>query len=480
MPQYLIVAEVDKIQSFIFRSSRLREVAGASQLLEDFCSSIKETYGSRVLASKGGSFRIMADEAVTNGVVEDLRRQFDKEIGGSITITRVPYQPEHNVIKRGNSALRHAKLEGEKLAPIWHSPYLAICASSGEELAVAYEHPGGYENGQPRFPNERPRYIGQTTRKKGEENAVFRLLDAFIERMQSITEHENIEKLDDTTEADTYAQFDPRHYVAYMVSDGNSMGAVFNACSPDQLRELSDKIGEITSDALIQAVEGICAETYSVGQVKFPVLPLISGGDDLFALMPAPWAMDVATRFCKEYQQGMTTQLRSMKLLDEHENATTGAAAVICKASYPYRIAYQHAHELLEKAKRRAKQVKQSCLIVDFVVGSDTIATGRHIEPHPYTFEEASYFMKHRYVLRALPSRIRHQIEAVLIGKQDISRIVERVEQLNPDLEYAHNLQQAYDEAQAIEGDRLHELLKLWDFCYSLSRRREAYLTEEH
>ncbi|NJL55491.1 hypothetical protein HC928_10085 [bacterium] len=35
MTKYLLVAEVDKIQSFVFRSSRLREVAGASRLLEN-------------------------------------------------------------------------------------------------------------------------------------------------------------------------------------------------------------------------------------------------------------------------------------------------------------------------------------------------------------------------------------------------------------------------------------------------------------
>ena len=34
---YLLAAEADKIQDLIFRSSRLREVVGASQLLTRFC-----------------------------------------------------------------------------------------------------------------------------------------------------------------------------------------------------------------------------------------------------------------------------------------------------------------------------------------------------------------------------------------------------------------------------------------------------------
>lgn len=475
MSEYLIVAEVDKIQSFIFRSSRLREIAGASRLLEDLCEEIKQKYGSRALSSAGGSFRIVVDESEIDMVISDLRQKFEQNIGGSITITSVPYSSDSDVIKRGNAELRRAKLQGSDPEPVWYSPYHAICASSGEELAVAYERPGGLlPNGQPRFPDEHPRYMGQTTLQKGDENAVIRLLDGFIERMQQTTRHNNLGKLDNPTEADTYARFDPRQYVAYIVSDGNGMGAIFNACSSEQLSDLSSKIGEITSDALLHAVEGICAETHRNGQMRFPVLPLISGGDDLFVLMPAPWAIDVAIEFSQAYQKGMSAELRLMDLLNKDANATTGVAVVICKASYPYRTAYQYAHELLGKAKRRAKEVNRSCLIVDFVVGSDTVVVSNRMELQSHTFEEAGYFVDHRFALRGLPSRILHQIEAALNQQQDTAAIVERVRQLYPRLEYADALQAALS-----DSSRLRELLKLWDFCYDMYRQRDEYLTEE-
>ncbi len=475
MSEYLIVAEVDKIQSFIFRSSRLREIAGASRLLEDLCEEIKQKYGNQALSSAGGSFRIIVDETEIDKVILDLRQKFEQNIGGSITITSVPYSSVSDVIKRGNAELRRAKLQGSDPESVWHSPYHAICASSGEELAVAYERPGGFlPNGQPRFPNERPRYIGRTTLQKGDESAANKLLDKFIGRMQKTTVHKKVEKLPNPTEADTYAQFDPRQYVAYMVSDGNGMGAVFNASSPKELPTLSSKIGEITSDALLHAVEGICAETHRNGQMRFPVLPLISGGDDLFVLMPAPWAIDVAIEFSQAYQEGMSAQLRLMDLLNEDANATTGVAVVICKTSYPYRTAYQYAHELLGKAKRRAKEVNRSCLIMDFVVGSDTVVVSNRMEPQSHTFEEAGYFVDHRFALRGLPSRILHQIEAALNQQQDTAAIVERVRQLYPRLEYADALQAALPDAS-----RLRELLKLWDFCYDMTKSRDSYRTEE-
>lgn len=486
MSEYLIVAEVDKIQSFIFRSSRLREIAGASRLLEDLCEEIKQKYGNQALSSAGGSFRIVVDETEIDKVISDLRQKFEQNIGGSITFTSVPYSSDSDVIKRGNAELRRAKLQGSDPESVWYSPYHAICASSGEELAIAYERPGGLlPNGQPRFPDERPRYMGRITLQKGDESAANKLLDKFIGRMQKTTVHKKVERLSNPTEADTYAQFDPRQYVTYMVSDGNGMGAVFNASSPEELPILSSNIGDITTDVLIHAVEGMCAETHINGQVRFPVLPLISGGDDLFVLMPAPWTLDVARKFCELYQNGlsdktiggMTTHIReNVKAFHDEDKfiATTGVAVVICKATYPYRTAYQYAHELLGKAKRRAREVNQSCLIVDFVVGSDTVAVSNRIEPQSHTFEEAGYFVDHRFALRGMPSRILHQIEEALIQQQDTAAIVERVRQLYPRLEYADALQAALPDAS-----RLRELLKLWDFCYDMNRQRDEYLTEE-
>lgn len=478
MASYLIVAEVDKIQSFIFRSSRLREVAGASRLLEDLCDEIKEKYGQQALSSAGGSFRIVVDESEIDLVISDLKQRFNHNIGGSITITSVPYFPDSDVIERGNFALRRAKLQGGDPEPVWSSPYHAICSSSGEEFAVAYERPGGFlPKGQSRFPDEQPRYMGRTTLLKGDENAAIRLLETFIERMQNTTNIKHLGKLGNPTEANTYAQFDPRQYVAYLVSDGNGVGEIFNACSPEQLRDLSSNIGQLTSDALIHAVEKVCAETHTNGQMQFPVLPLISGGDDLFVLMPSPLSVHIAIEFSKAYQKNMSDKLRSMGLLNDKENATTGVAVVICKASYPYRTAHQYAHELMGKAKRRAKEkaVNQSCLIVDFVVGSDTVMASRRIQPEPHTFQEAEYFVDQRFALRGLPSRVLHQIEAAIIHQHDTAAIVERVRQLYPGLEYAEALQSALTDVS-----RLRELLKLWDFCYDMKKQSVEYLMGEN
>ena len=72
--RYLLAAEADKIQDFIFRSSRLREVVGASQLLARFCEEEgapllleQLAFGGDpnqdIVVNDGGSFRIIFDDA---------------------------------------------------------------------------------------------------------------------------------------------------------------------------------------------------------------------------------------------------------------------------------------------------------------------------------------------------------------------------------------------------------------------------------
>jgi hypothetical protein len=477
----LVVAEVDKIQSFIFRSSRLREVVGASHLLEVFGQTIEEEYKTKygeknVLSSKGGSFRIIVDEdeAGIDAIKKDLHWRFEQEIGGSITITHVEYQPREDVIKRGNVALRRAKLEGDAAEPLWHSPYHAICASSGEELAVTYQRPVN-------ILGERERYLGRLTLEKAKVDAKIAISRELRNVLASVTGLSPIAVHDQATETETYA-WDNRQYVAYLVTDGNRMGSYFNNCTPSELGQFSHDVGEITLEAFANSIMHLIEQSSELPKERgfrkdtLPVLPLISGGDDLFVLMPAPWAMHVASEYCKHYEREMTEYInKNISHFKSNETtATTGVAVVICKATYPYRTAYQYAHELLNKAKGHAKKVNQSCLIVDFIVGSDTVAAGRRVEPQPHTFEDAQYFVDHRFTLRALPSRILHQIEVALVQRQDTSPIIERVKQLYPRLEYADALQEALADPL-----RLCELLKLWDFCYDMKRQRDEYLTEE-
>lgn len=520
MSRYLVVGEVDKIQSFIFQSSRLREVAGASYLLTQFDDKIRndiESAGYDALVSAGGSYRIVVEgsKGDAEAFARELREAFETSVGGTMTTVVVDYEPESDLIKRGNSALRFAKLAGSEPVALWHSPYHAICESSGVELAVDFAHPSGYKDGnrnKPYHPDERQHYLGATTQKKSDESATIELLRAFAGSRFHL--HDN------ATEADTYARYDPRQYVAYFVSDGNGMGELFSQCNPKgEYSTFSEQVPGITRQAIIGAVEGMGAEMYRNGQELFPALPLISGGDDVFMLMPAPWAVDVAARYCQYYEDEMSKAVDDSigALRGSGFRATTGAAVVICKASYPYRVAHQHAHRLLNAAKDRAKDedIRKSCLIVDFIVGSDTAGTSGDLPPQPHAAQQVQqYFLRLRYDLRDLPNKklyeladvvrkivkpaywaavemfkdepartrfdkVRETVSNVVTSvlsdqRSEIAGLIKRIDTtLYPGHGYGDLLTQAL--AQPLD---FLEIVKFWDFCFDMSHRREEYLTE--
>jgi hypothetical protein len=92
-----------------------------------------------------------------------------------------------------------------------------------------------------------------------------------------------------------------------------------------------------------------------------PVLPLILGGDDLFALVPACWGLDFAQRLCRTFQREMTAFVREEGITlkengqEKAPTITMSVAVVICKANYPYYLAHQIGEERLGATKRAVK-----------------------------------------------------------------------------------------------------------------------------
>jgi CRISPR/Cas system-associated protein Cas10 (large subunit of type III CRISPR-Cas system) len=235
-----------------------------------------------------------------------------------------------------------------------HFPYIAFCSSCGVGLAVDYR---SYHSDEPAT------YRCRSCLNKGGEGR-------FDEDKEFLTAfyREVIEgaDLDDYTwpgrsgkePLEEVAAFDPRRYVGYLVADGNSMGEVFGRCtSPSQMRFLSSKLEAVIRRALAEPTRLLMQNNPAEDRGNFiPVLPLILGGDDVFVLLPAPWALDFARRFCQGYEAEMEGVLRE-KGLDRGPRPTVSAAVVIVKSTHPYYRAHEVGENGVKQAKRLAKQI---------------------------------------------------------------------------------------------------------------------------
>lgn len=254
MGRYLLAAEVDKIQDFIFRSSRLREVVGGSQLLSRFCKEVPRYllphYGGNpdadIITSDGGSFRILFNDA---GQAQDfgnrLAEVYRFATGGTLTVAK-PVEVGSAFSQASTKAdeeLRRAKRWREGWQAQEQLPFMAICASCGMGLAVEYRK---------YYDNENYQYVCAACLHKSAEKKD----DSFLAEFQDeILGDTGLARFDWPSLEDV-ARYDRRRYVAYLLADGNSMGEIFNQClRPEQMTGLSKRLGQAMRRALAKPTQ---------------------------------------------------------------------------------------------------------------------------------------------------------------------------------------------------------------------------------
>lgn len=360
MTRYLLAAEADKIQDLIFRSSRLREVVGGSQLLTRFCAEapcyLLPHYGGEVnrdiIIHDGGSFRILFDrkkDAETFG--EELAEVYRLATGGALTVSEpVEVNGDFNkTIEKVEESLRRAKRWREGWQSLKQMPYMAFCASCGMGLAAAHQ---SYHE------SEAAQYLCtpclNKVAERNERSESF--LNPFY---QEVVKAHNQAFTGKQDPLEIIANYDPRRYVAYLSADGNAMGEVFGKCrDPGQMCALSRGLTRTIRRALAMPTRKMIEIQLKddLESLIPPVLPLVMAGDDLFALIPAPWALDFARYFCQEYETGMAELLKKIGLNDVVPRPTVSAAVIICKHNHPYTQAHTAGDARLKEAKRLSKR----------------------------------------------------------------------------------------------------------------------------
>jgi hypothetical protein len=377
MSRYLLAAEADKIQDLIFRSARLREVVGGSQLLNHFCEEVpplllRQFGGNKqdLLIHSGGSFRILFDQKATaEEFGEKLVEAYRLATGGSLTVAD-PVEVNGDFATASEQAeenLRQAKRQRRG----WHSPshlsYVAFCASCGVGLAVDYRKYGPDDEDE----DEDKQYLCKSCLAKADERTGQKANDpeSFLGKFYRIVSPSGDyhwpgrEKRPDIGEQDPVediADYDARRYVAYLVADGNEMGRLFSKCeTPEQMHRLSRGLKCVMREALAEPTKRIMKTKPLNDRPNFiPTYPLILAGDDLLALVPAPWALDFASQFCREYEQRMRTLLEELGF--DEQTPTVSATVVICKNKHPHRLAHEAGERALKEAKRLSKRLAKA------------------------------------------------------------------------------------------------------------------------
>ena len=364
MSKYLYGAAVQGIQDFIFKTNKLQEIVGASELVEQVCTSkFAEILGkkqedlamdSNAIVNAAGNIKYIFDDY---GSCQEVVRLFPKQIvehAPGITISQA-------VVKYGEVSLEDNEENG------------GIPEAKDFENAVMKleEKLRSQRNKPMRSPTiglmgiERSRQTGMpaiVTDKKEEhiDAATYRKLFDDEKRRNSTTKlcrsafgedvdpkriPFNIEKITGKND-----------WIAIIHADGNGLGQIVQHIGSEQskFKVFSQDLDAATKQAAQEAFKSLKLDNGLI-----PIRPIVLSGDDHTLICRADLAIPYIYEFIRLFEK-YTEEKLADKLVgvfsDGSVKLSACAGITFIKSSYPFYYGYQLAEKLCEKAKKDTKE----------------------------------------------------------------------------------------------------------------------------
>lgn len=387
----LIAFDTDHIKEYVFGTNKLKEIRGASSLLDYLnrfkMDQIARRYNATEVYANGGSglYYVATEHAGNFG--REVQQAYHDETGGRATITfaqlPLPDATEENINKQGiTDPLETLQwhLQGEKLHPpalltLASHPFLRLCDACGVEYADAslaseeiFHSPG----------EEDERYCTSCQRKRKQEDRVDSRVRQLIQPLSSTSSIHNtlphdeymwttiIERLHDLgydipkkterpNDFDAFRNFKgAKDYFGLIYADGNNMGRAFADCKTlDEHEALAHTIDEALYTAVCTAItrhlkikDHLKPKEQQTGELKNPVFPfdiLLLGGDDICMLVPASVALDVALTLAETFRDEMK---------QKQQKLTLSVGVVLAPIKYPFGLLQETANTALKFAKK--------------------------------------------------------------------------------------------------------------------------------
>lgn len=407
MSNYLYGAAVQGIQGFIFQTNELKDIVGASELVEEICTSAfdefcKESNGAEKIIGAAGNVKcIFSNENDCKRAVREFPRKVMTMAPG-ITISEAvvkmegPFSQFSAAIQELESRLR---IQRNKPIKSVTTGLMGMRRSRKTGLPAI-----GMEGGD---------FIDDSTAckhknaKKGNKNSTMKLSK----------ENFNLGELtNDQICYDIEKMTGYNDWIAIIHADGNSLGKVVHEIGKDKekYKVFSENLDAASKEAAQTAFLNTCKE-FGVNLLhELPFRPIVLSGDDHTIICRGDLAMTYAKEFLEQFEE------KTEEKCGRRLTACAGIAYI--KSSYPFYYGYDLAESLCDIAKKDAKSLGDanlaSCLMFykvqdSFVEDYSKIAE-RELNPgNNISFEFGPYYIKSKD------------------GRSTIDKLIEEVNLLN-------------------------------------------------
>ena len=352
MTCHLYGANAKRIQSYIFTTNKLKEIGGASELVQAICTDCFDDFVKRhnltgsvqpIIQAAGNIYAVVTDEeAVKILVLRFLREAMEFAPGLPMVQAVIPIDgamPTKTEVDKLNQKLHEAQPAS--------SPY--------KDWSVTLKTP---QDGRPACG------VQKEGRDRGkllnpESQAKLKYDPKHTKSLRSKFSYCRFPE-------DNSQLGDPENEIAVIHADGNAIGqALMRLDSGDPAKYgekwqcFSQTLEEVTKQAANEAFQKYFSREKGPHSEEEPAphfRPIILGGDDLTVLCSAKHALEFTAEYLELFKKKVDEANSDKAHPDILGNLTACAGVAFIKANYPFHYGVQFAEQLCGQAKKVAKQ----------------------------------------------------------------------------------------------------------------------------
>lgn len=368
--QYLYGAAVQGIQNFILQTNELKEIIGASGLVERICTSeFEEFYISKqgrtgeLIVGAAGNIKCLffTREACEKAVLEFPRKVMELAPGITISQAIVSYPQTkksedkfsidgENFQQAVEELERRLKNQRNKPMPSLTLGLIGILRSRKTGLPVVQIHKE--KDGTEEFWDEATR---SKKREKEKPKALCKICFG--------------DDIDDSKVVSKFNELNPKNdWIAVIHADGNGLGQIIQAIgkNKDKLKEFSVTLDKATKEAAQKAYQEL--QQKDSFEDLIPIRPIVLGGDDFTVVCRADIAIDYIQSFIKAFEEKTHFMMKHILTEAGLDKLAMCAGIAFIKSSYPFYYGYKLSEKLCGYAKKDAKNrmekgLAPSCLM---------------------------------------------------------------------------------------------------------------------
>lgn len=410
MTKILYGAAVQGIQGFIFQTNTLKEIIGASELVERVCTSaFAEQIGSDVdslvkdenmiIMAAGNILYVFNDEdKCRNTVLNFPKKVMDMAPGITISQATVAIENDDDFLRASEELQRRLRIQRNKPVRPLTLGLLGMRRSRQTGLPAIYNSDGDFSD--------------MATLAKLEAEKELRANDTSDSGLaaknfgkKALESMKTVRAIDDLTGRNDW--------VAIIHADGNGLGQIVQKIGSDRqlYKDFSSMLNLATVASAQEAFSSVYPPEERVQGQKIQIRPIVLNGDDHTVIIRGDLAVKYAESFLTAFERNTKTNFSSLKSSNPEVKGLLGDGLTACagiafiKSSFPFYFGYNLAEGLCSYAKTEAKKLNPtlapSCLMFhkvqdSFIENYNDIAE-RELRPQrDISFQFGPYYLHER------------------------------------------------------------------------------------